>query len=221
MSLSAVIFDLNGTVLDDEHIYGAAFGEILKELGAKDVTDNPQTKGIGVKENWPQLLKKYKLKADKTLDELARLTQREYLSHLSDVTLMNGFEEFATSLRESGVKLALATSNEWWIVEKVFDELDLEGTFDVTVTKEEVSRNKPDPEMFLLASEKLGFTPELCVVIEDAEAGVQAAREAGMKVVGIAATEEDEKLLKKADLLVKDFKELMELAPEIARDQTS
>jgi beta-phosphoglucomutase len=206
--MKAVIFDLNGTVLADEAEYGAAFGEVLKGLGKKTDKKFPHTRGIGVKENWPVLLAKHKIKTTKTPDELSSMTQNAYLKRIDSVDLKNGFIEFVEGLKTSGTLIALATSNSWMIVEKIFRLLDIEKYFDVVTTSEEVGFNKPSPEIFLKTSEKLGVEPEDCVVIEDSQAGVEAAIAAGMKVVGLKHDKDHAKTLKDANLIVEGFVQL-------------
>jgi len=208
MTISAVIFDLDGTVLDNEDEYGAAFGKVLRSLGKHVDKKYPHTQGIGVKENWPLLLSKYHIKTKRTVEELARATQDAYLQMLSEVTVKDGFEKFVKALKESGIQVALATSNAWWIVDEVKGELSLEGIFDIVTTGEEVTYNKPDPDIFILTAEKLGVERKDCLVIEDSRAGIEAAHRAGMKVVAISRDAEHARSLKEADLVIKGFRQL-------------
>lgn len=209
MNFSAVIFDLDGTVLDNEDEYGASFKNVLESLGAKNVPDYPHVRGIGVKENWPVLLEKYKIKTKKSSEELAHLTQEAYLRKIDSVTLKKGLEDFVYSLKEEGIKTALATSNDWWIVEEIIDKLKLEHFFDAVVTGEEVRFKKPDPDLFLAAADKLRVEPKECLVIEDAASGVEAAKKAGMKVWGVAGGESRAQELKGADMVVFGYNELI------------
>lgn len=213
MLLSAAIFDLDGTILTDEDEYGRAFNKVLREAGVKTKDDIPHVAGIGVKENWEKFKVDYKLSGTKSLDDLTRETQKAYLSELKTVTVRAGFEDFVNDLKEAGVKIALATSNEWWVVEEIFKKINLENLFDVVTTGEEVSYNKPDPDIFTLTAEKLGVERGECLVFEDAPSGVTAAIRAGMKVVGIAETEENRKLLSKgANLVISDF---LDISPDV------
>lgn len=201
MKIQAIIFDLNGTVLDDEKVYGEAFMGVLSQLGAS-VTHDPHIKGIGVSENWPILLNKYQINTDKTIEELDILTNQSYLSRFKSVKLTSGFEEFVQNVRASGMQTALATSNTWSVVDKVFEEFALERYFDTITTREEISLSKPSPEIFLLTADKLSVEPSDCLVIEDADAGIEAAKAAGMRCVAIG---NDNEL---ADVHIVDFTEL-------------
>lgn len=208
MAISAVIFDLDGTVLDNEDEYGAAFRSVLRLLGKKVDKKFPHTAGIGVKENWPHLLSKYHIKTKKTIEELTRATQDAYLSNLSRVTLKKGFKNFIRDLADSGIGVALATSNAWWIFGEVSEQFHLEDYFSVITTGEEAEYRKPDPELFLLTAQKLGIEPENCLVIEDSQAGVEAAHRAGMKVIAIARDNKHAQTLKDADLIISDYFDL-------------
>jgi len=206
--VSAVIFDLDGTVLDNEDEYGTAFKKVLESLGAKNVSDFPQTGGIGVEENWPKLLEKYHVTTNKTVEELATETQEEYLKLLPGVTVKKDLEKFIKELRKKGIKTGLATSNVWTILEKVFEALPIEGYFDGVTTGEEVVNKKPAPDLFLIAADKLDVKPEECLVIEDAPSGIEAARDAGMRVVAIARNDKLAEELKDADLVVRGYNKL-------------
>jgi HAD superfamily hydrolase (TIGR01509 family) len=210
MKSRAVIFDLDGTVLDNEDEYGASFNKVLQSLGAKVKEKYPQIGGIGVKENWPQLFKKYNIKTKKSIEELAGKTQEAYLAQLDKVTLKPGLEEFIKKLKKDGTQIALATSNGWWIVEAVFDRLNLDRFFDVVTTAEEVTHTKPDPDLFLLTAQKLGVKPKECLVIEDAASGIEAAHRAGMKVIGLARDKAHGKTLKGADKGINSYNQLLQ-----------
>jgi beta-phosphoglucomutase len=208
MKISAVIFDLDGTVLEDEDEYGKAFNKVLKSLGVDSKTPFPQTRGIGVKENWPLLIKKYGIKTDKTPIVLAHKTQEAYLLELNGVTIRAGFDEFADRLKDAGIQIALATSNTWEVTQKILEKTSLDGVFDAVTTVEEVVYSKPDPALFTLTAGKLGVEREECLVIEDAASGVTAAHEGGMKVIVIIDHEEDESTLVGADFAVEGFPEI-------------
>lgn len=208
MTISAAIFDLDGTVLDNEDEYGAAFKKVLKSLGKNVKTNYPHVGGIGVKENWPGLIKKYHIKTKETFDELAAETQKEYIKLLPKVKIKKGFAIFVRELKESGIKTALATSNVWYILEKVFDALTIENFFDSVTTGEEVVNKKPEPDLFLAAAAKLDVAPEECLVIEDSASGVEAARRAKMKVIAIARDTRHAKELKDADMVIKSYNQL-------------
>ena len=208
MKVSAVIFDLDGTVIADEDEYGRAFNKVLSELGVDSGSEYPHIGGIGVEENWRVFLDKYDIKTDKTIEELSLQTQIEYIKLIPEITLKDGFEKFALELKSSGIKTALATSNSWDVTEKVFDTLGIQNLFDSITTGEEVTIKKPSPQIFEIAADKLGVPVEECLVIEDSAAGVEAANSAGMKVVGIARDELQKKSLSESNLIVNSFNDI-------------
>ena len=208
MQISAVIFDLDGTILENEDEYGRAFNQVLKSLGVDSKTEYPQTKGIGVKENWEQFIKKYGNKTEKTLAQLAKETQDIYISGISSVTVRPGFDEFVENLKDGGIKIALATSNNWETTGKVLDKVGLQNFFDEMTTIEEVAFGKPDPSLFTVTADKLGLERNECLVVEDSPAGIEAAHRAGMKVVAIASEEGGLSSISKADLVIEGFSEI-------------
>lgn len=207
MIVTAVIFDLNGTLLSDEDEYGKAFATVLKQFGVADIPEVPHTAGIGVAENWPKLIEKYQVKTDKSAEQLAIETQSAYESLLDSVTLQEGVIDFIKDLKESGIIVALGTSNTWQVVDKVIEKFELEGLFDAITTGEEVENKKPSPDIFLVTAEKLEVDPGKCLVFEDADAGIEAAHAAGMKVVGIIRGGGSESL-EEADKTITSFKEM-------------
>lgn len=205
--LKAVILDLNGTMLDDEDVYNRAFRRVLGTLGIRTKDNFRHTKGIGVRGNWLAFKSGFKFKSKKNLDELSFLTQKAYLEEFGSVKLRRGFLKLIKNLRLLGIKTALATSNDYSVVERVFDKFGIEKYFDVVASSEEVFSNKPSPQIFTLTAEKLGVEPYECLVFEDSKAGIEAARLAGMAVVGVASKNDQEDLLslKDADRVIYSF----------------
>jgi len=208
MKLSAVIFDLNGTILDDEEEYGKAFAEVLKSLGVEVEPNFPHTRGIGVKENWPIFRAKYKFVSEKTDEQLALETQEAYLKQITNIAVRPGFDEFLETLKDNNIHVALATSNTWEVTDKILDIIGLTGEFEVVTTSEEVIHNKPDPDIFTVTADKLGIDREDCLVIEDSGSGVTAGREAGMRVVAIVDEENLTPEIEKADKVVEGFTDI-------------
>jgi HAD superfamily hydrolase (TIGR01509 family) len=208
MRFAAVIFDLDGTIIKSEKEWGMAFVNVLRNLGVVVDSKHPQTAGVSANSNWEKLIRKYNIKTDKTLDELSVLTYIEYEKLIPMITLSDGVLEFMDVLNESGVQLALATSTKWETTDMVLKQFGLDDYFDSITTGEEVDNPKPAPDIFLLASEKLGIDPADCLVIEDSVSGVDAATDAGMKVIAVSNEEEKEENLEDADLVVESFSEI-------------
>ena len=113
-------------------------------------------------------------------------------------------QSFLQSLKDYPVKVALATSSRREKMQLVMEKMEFLHYFDVIVTGEEVHHGKPAPDIFIQAAQKLGISPEKCVVIEDAANGVAAAKNAQMKCIAITTTHSAEQLLY-ADLVVDSF----------------
>lgn len=187
MRYTTVIFDLDGTVLNNEVNYARAFTDVLIKNGVtRDKFDefHPQEIGVGLEANWRRFKEKYNLAPE--IGVLANETQNAYLSRLGEVDVKPGFIELVEALRNEDISIGLATSNDWWVVEDELADLELEKYFDAIVTIEEVLSPKPAPDLFLEAARKLGAEYSQCVVIEDSVVGIKAAKEALMVGVGLA-----------------------------------
>lgn len=181
--IKAVIFDLNGTVLDDEKLYRDAFRRVVVNLGHNVSDEFSHIRGIGVVENWTRIVRDLKINTNQSMEVLGSLTQKEYVKLFDKVQLKKGFKVFVNNIKKLDILTALATSNTWSIVERVFDKFDIENLFDFVTTSDEVTHNKPSPEIFMLTAEKLVIESTDCLVIEDSDAGIEAAVSAGMKVI--------------------------------------
>ena len=127
---------------------------------------------------------------------------------------MPGVGELLESLASEGIPMAVGSSGPPPNVALVVEKLGATEIFGVLVTADDVTRGKPDPQVFLLAAERLGVPPARCIVVEDAQAGVTAARAAGMHCVGIASTGRTRDELADADLVIDS---LSELTPDVFR----
>lgn len=210
MKYSAVIFDFDGTVLVNEEVYAKAFIEVLRRHNAnlKDIDhSHPQEPGIGLKENWVILKERCGIE-NASVEQLVHETQDVYHSMLDAVKIRPGFYELKQALEEEDIILALATSNDWWLVEDELEDLGLHKQFKTVITGEEVARKKPAPDIFLETARKIGVEPGECVVIEDSKAGVEAAKEAEMVVIAVLSTFTKKEDFPRADWVVEDFSQI-------------
>jgi HAD superfamily hydrolase (TIGR01509 family) len=128
------------------------------------------------------------------------------LRESEDVRPIAGVHAFLNQISGNGLRLALATSAPELNIELGLQKLKLENTFKHIVGKVDVSHGKPHPEVYLRSLELLGMAAENCIVFEDSKAGIQSARSAGIKVVGIASGHSKEELLKEGvSMVVDDF----------------
>ena len=183
--LKAVIFDLDGTILDNDKAYDTAFGEVLRQHGVDITHGFAHTGGVGVKSNWREFIKIYNLSPSLSLDDLERQTQESYINNINKIKIRDGFVSLAEEVRGSNLKSALATGNDLETTQKVLQHFQIGKFFDAISTIYEVSNPKPHPDIFLLASRRVGVVPQDCLVIEDSEAGLEAAKRAGMRLISI------------------------------------
>ena len=187
--LKAVVFDLDGTVLDNEDVWEAAFQQVLGKKSSTWIHEP----GLGLEKNWEMI------SGPERAVEYAQKTREAYKQLVgdgSDLQIRAGFEEVASKIKEMGLLTALATSSYWTVVEDILENLSMYLAFDVTTTGEEVARLKPDPEIYLLTAQKLGVDAEQCLVVEDAYAGVESAAQAGCLVAAIKSSYSQEKKLR-------------------------
>jgi beta-phosphoglucomutase len=190
--IKGVIFDLDGVLVSTDEFHYQGWARLAADEGISFTReDNHRQRGVSRMESLEVLLENSdKVYTDEQKLEMATRKNGYYVEFLQDLTpadALPGAREILAALREAGVKLAVGSSsrNTPLIMEKV----DICGFFDAVADGNDITRSKPDPEVFLLAAERLGLKPEECVVVEDAEAGVEAARRGGMRVVGVGPAE--------------------------------
>ena len=206
--IKAVIFDLDGVIVDTAHYHYLAWKRLAKELGF-DLTleQNELLKGVSRMRSLEIILDLGGIELSEA--EKERIANKkngwfvEYVNEMKPEEIFPGVKELLKSIRSKGLKVGLASSSK--NAYAVINLLNIENEFDAIVDGTMIIHSKPDPEIFLLAASKLGVVPAECVVFEDAEAGVEAALAAGMKCVGVGSPEQ----LGKANLVVAktaDFK---------------
>ena len=205
------IFDMDGTLADTMPTHQLAWDKLMPELGIKVDRDDffSWSAGLTNREIFPRLLG-----SDITVEEVNRLSDhKESLFrelYRSQMTTVNGAEAFLRRTAAAGYRRGLGTAAPPHNVDLVLDGLHLRHHFQTIVCNTDVTHGKPDPEIFLLAAKRLGSHPEDCVVFEDAPAGIEAARRAGMSCVVITSTLTREQIAALDDtrhvvLVVNDF----------------
>jgi beta-phosphoglucomutase family hydrolase len=190
----AVIFDMDGVLLDSGAHHRQAWRALLDELG---VSAHPEfwrlTIGRPSVEAVPLLLGRAT-----PGPEARRLAERKH-DHYRRLARagpppLRGVVAFVGQLAARRVPCAVATSASRHDADRLLVRTGLRDRFEVVVTAEDVQRGKPDPEVYLLAARGLGFPPAQCLVFEDAVVGVQAARSAGMRVIGVSTAHSETEL---------------------------
>lgn len=191
-AVRAVIFDLDGVLTDTAELHYQSWQEIADKLRIPfDRRANEALRGLGRTESLQRVLgPRWNSFTAAQRDDLMHAKNEAYLrrvARMSPRDLFDGVPELLAELRGSGAKLAIASSSRNSLA--VIERLGIQQYFDTIVDGNDAPLSKPDPQVFLVAAQRLGARPADCVVIEDAQAGVAAARAAGMRVVGIGPAE--------------------------------
>lgn len=182
---SALIFDCDGTLVDTRAAHHQALSETLAARGVTlDDTWYWARAGTSIRE----LVDELWATGGHDFDRPAVLQDRErrYIELVETITEIEAVADVARTYR-SRVPLAVASGGTRSAVEPILRNVGLLNLFDVVVTYDDVERGKPAPDLFLLAAERLGSPPDGCIVYEDTDEGVMAARRAGMRVVDVRA----------------------------------
>lgn len=204
----AAIFDLDGVIVDTARFHFLAWKRLAGELGFKFTEkDNERQKGVSRMESLEVLLEVGGITnlSPERKEELASKKNewyKEYLYEMTPAELLPGAKDFLKYLRLRNIKIALASASKNAPI--ILEKLNITELFDAVVDGNSVSRAKPDPEVFLKAAEKLEISPAECFVFEDARAGVEGAKRAGMRVMGIG----EKDILEKAEIVVNGFPEI-------------
>lgn len=208
----AVIFDMDGVLVDSYYAHYQSWREVAEEEGLSfsmetfDRTFGRTSREI-IREVWQ----------DRAVDDatVAMLDRRKEEAYRRIITqnfpAMPGVEEMLDRLSAAGFKLAIGSSGPAENVELVLNRLERCRIFGAVVSGRDVERGKPDPQVFLLAAHRLGVSPARCVVVEDAPLGIEAARRASMKAIGLTSTGRTRQQLAFADAIVGS---LGEITPE-------
>ena len=204
--IKAVLFDMDGLLVDTEPLNVTVVTKICDELGI-DLTPEEKhycASGITNRKFYSELFNNRKSKFD--LNEVLNRTFKTYDDLLkTEAKYFSGAINLPKLLSEK-YKLGLVSGSTRNQVNIILSKLDIENLFEVVVTADDITSSKPDPEGYLLAANKLNISPHECLVLEDGEQGVKAAKSAGMKVVGVINNSEQN--LSLADLIVKDLTEV-------------
>jgi beta-phosphoglucomutase len=205
MMLKAVLFDMDGVLVDSEEFICKAAIEMFREKGLiVKPEDFIPFVGTGENRYIGGVAEKYNFPVD--IQEVKKRTYEIYRTLVQNkLRPLPGVKEFINSCKDRKLKIAVATSADEVKMRINLMEIGLPvETFDTTVNGLQIERKKPFPDIYLKAAELLGVPPENCLVVEDAPSGIKAARAAGMKCLAVMSSFEEEEL-KGADWIVKDL----------------
>jgi beta-phosphoglucomutase len=197
--ISAVIFDMDGVLADTIDLHYQSWQRVADEWGIPfNKEDYSQILGMKREESVDYLLRNHTIDAGTRLEMLRRKNDYylELVETLNSDRLLPGVQELLAELQAAQMRIALGSSSK--NAELVLRKLGIDNLFEVVADGNSVPNSKPSPEVFQKAAELLGLPAAECLVIEDAAAGVEAAKAAGMIVLGVGPTDR----LKKADLVL-------------------
>ncbi|MDR3247524.1 MAG: HAD-IA family hydrolase [Treponema sp.] len=209
MNTKAIIFDMDGVLTDSEWFIAEAGRLMFLETHHVDVSHDDFKEFVGMGEN--RFLGGVAEKHHVVDFEIERDKERTYAIYVDLVKgklkAMPGAVEFVKTCAKKGLKVAVATSTDYIKMIANLEAIGLaRGVFDATVNGLEVERRKPFPDLFLEAAKRVNTAPEYCWVVEDSVSGVQAAKAAGMRCLGLLTTDTEEAICGRgADLIAKDL----------------
>lgn len=216
--IEAVIFDMDGVIMDSEPVYNAIEREMHKEIGL-DLPDEIlfQSMGKGSLSWWRELKERYDFPGDPA--EYARREDEEYLDYLfSDETekvMMPGFDVLLKELKAKGYKIAIASGATIKAIDRVVEIFGFEAYIDARVSGDEVDNGKPAPDVFLEAAARLGVQPAACVVVEDSVTGLMGALAGGMTAVAYMSAPAGLLDYSLADYRINDHAELLAILADL------
>lgn len=210
-NIKAVIFDLDGTMIDNNAYHLAAWRQYLTDLGI-NITEEEYRKNINGRTNKDAIEYIYRRTMTKeeamvyALEKEA-VYRRIYQPFIQPVEGLTGLLKL---LEEKNIPMGIATSGIQVNINFMFEHIPVRNFFSAVINSEHITHGKPHPEIFLKTAEALHVSPGSCLVFEDAAVGVKAAKAAGMNVVALTTTQTEAELAE-ADLIIKDFSDLIHL----------
>lgn len=210
MNYQGIIFDLDGVICSTDHFHYKAWKTLADSLDIPfDEIINNRLRGISRMESLNIVLEKspvsYTEEEKLQLAEQKNTVYRELLRQMSPADLSDTVRHTLDTLRSRGLKMAIGSSSK--NTPTILNRIGLEEYFDAVVDGSCITRSKPDPEVFLLAAQCLGLTPDVCMVVEDAHAGIEAAVSGGFDCAGMGDARTDER----ADYHLDDFSDLLKI----------
>jgi beta-phosphoglucomutase family hydrolase len=206
--IKAVIFDMDGVIVDSSHIHIEAEKQTMLKYGIRiSSKELHKYTGMTAKFMFTELIKKYKLNT--TFEEIFDEKEKFLFKLLEqDTRPTKGVVHLVRKLKQENIKLGVASSAHKRLVEYVLEKLKISHLFDCIVSSEDITHSKPNPEIFLKSANELSVSPTDCLVIEDAKLGVEAAKNAGMQCVGYINPKSGNQDLSEADIVIDDFSKL-------------
>ena len=203
----AVIFDMDGVLIDSNELIWKAINHTFKPYGCQlEHAEIKHILGVSLRDNLKVWKERFGI--DISLDEFREKVDAFQFKNLNTVKPDKNLLRLLAELAGRGVPLGVGTSSSRNRAERILAHLGIMNHFPVIIGAEDVTEHKPNPHIFLEAASRLQMKPQWCAVIEDAKAGIEAARRAQMKAIGIVHQYQQENELQHADLVVQNFTQL-------------
>lgn len=210
--MKAIIFDMDGILIDTESLVGECWMEIAEKnniVGMMDVIH----RCIGLNKNDTKQLVMDTYGPDFEYDRFAQICSKRFKELVAErgLPMKKGVREILTFLRDANIPIGLASSTKEETVRSQMTDLGLIDFFKEIVGGDAVEHSKPNPEIYLIACEKMGYAPADCMAVEDSPNGIRAASRAGMETVMVPdLVQPDEEMRRTADHIFEDLLELKE-----------
>jgi HAD superfamily hydrolase (TIGR01509 family) len=207
--INAVIFDLDGVLIDSEPLHCKADTRLLRELGA-DPPANYFDRFTGWTDAtmWEAIKNDYHI--TKSIEEIMKMQIpiKLNLLHEGNYNAIPGIVELLGEIKTAHLPIAIASSSPKLFIEAVVEKIGIGQYFNILLSGEEIERSKPEPDIFLKAAGLLNVNPSECLVVEDSKSGTIAAKKAGMKCIGYQNFNSGNQDLSNADFIVSDIREI-------------
>jgi len=208
--LRAVIFDMDGVIVDSQPYHFAVEEKICREIGIDvSLEESHSFVGMAGPKVWSYLKSKFRLQ--QSIEELLAYENKArvaYFSSLKNVRPISGVVELLKELKQHDIKRALASSSSAEVIEIFLSKLEIRDYFQKIISGDMVEKGKPDPDIFLYTAAALEESPTDCLVIEDSANGVKAAKRAGMKCIGFKNAHSGDQNLSLADMVIDDLRRI-------------
>lgn len=207
--MKAVIFDMDGVIIDSEPIHLEVDIQTMKDLGY-NISKEELNKYVGTTSDYMFSDIKNRYKINKSVEDIisyrAEIAKERIIK--ADLEPIEGIRELLSDLKNNNIPAAIASSSPRDFIDAVVSKFGLQDYFSYIVSGEEVENGKPSPDVYIETAKKLGVQPKDCIVIEDSKNGVLAAKAAGMKCAGFKNINSGDQDLSKADYIVNSITEI-------------
>lgn len=208
MTIKAVIFDMDGVIVNNHEYHFKAWMDFADRYGF-ELNEEIYKEQFNGKTNRDLFRMIFDDPTDEEIETYTEEKESLYRElYYDDLAVHVGLLDFLSALKRARIKIALATSAPTENVDWVLDNLQLRPWFDVIVDGTEVENGKPDPEIYRTVCDRLEIDPKFCLVFEDSLAGLESGKEAGCMIVGVATSHEQWELEGHTDHVLHDFTEV-------------